>query len=114
MDGCNRTVFDLEHPAKVELTANLPGFPEVKAAFDRRIKERFPTGSSETVLAVTLAHQGFESDEWHNHGINESKAVRTEPGGLICNPSGYVVYWRTDERGRLTSVRGKRGPPICL
>ena len=73
--------------------------------FDRRLKERYPVGSSEAVLIRELSTEGFKL------GTSSGSATRTATflrlGGLSdLARRDACVSWIADDKGRLTSISG--------
>jgi hypothetical protein len=96
------------------LTAELKGatWAEESAAFERRLRIRFPTGSGEQLMSRELRRQGFKQVDWGGATGVEHEAERREDD-FVCNRAAYV-FWRADASGQLTSVRGEYREEGCL
>lgn len=100
---------------KSALTEQLSGtWDQVSKEFDRRVKAQFPVGSAESAMTLALRRQGFERQDWtfRKAGDDEARAFRSE-NNIVCN-QGAFVYWRSDEAGAITSVRGEYRELGCL
>jgi len=79
------------------------GNADTPGEFERRLKERYPVGSSEALLVRELSAEGFKL------GTSLDAATKTATfqrlGGLsdLARRDAYVS-WETDDKGRLTSV----------
>ena len=94
------------------LTANLSGgWDAANREFDRRIKARFPLGSTVDQLIANLSEQGFVA-EWPDARFNEYAAY-SDVGNWVCN-IGAHVYWTVGENGRIRSIRGMYREEGCL
>lgn len=82
--------------------------------FDRRVKARFPVGSAESAVTGELRRQGFARNDWTyaKSDDEEASAYRSE-NNIACN-IGAFVYWRTDARGAITTIRGEYREMGCL
>jgi len=85
------------------IVATLPGDEaEFSRELDRRIRERFPIGTSEDKLIDYL--KGEQSlPEWRRRNEDNSSSFVQE--GLICEKIARV-FWRADTDGVLTKVGG--------
>lgn len=97
------------------LTADMHGkWDEVDKEFDARVRSKFPLGSSEATMIMQLRKADFVRQDW-NYQVatgQEAEAVRREDN-VVCNQAAYV-YWRADNSGKLTSVRGSYRMEGCL
>ena len=80
-----------------------PDFRQASIQLTQRVRTRFPTGSSESVVASTLAADGFtinsanHTASWQHRGFRCVDIAR--------------VWWRA-ERGRLVTIEGVRNA-VC-
>jgi hypothetical protein len=94
------------------LTAGLSGsWSEQSVAFDKRVRARYPIGATDLNLGADLDRQGFTRRDWGSLVSQEHMASKTRKG-LFCRDV-FNVYWRADDAGRLTSVRGEHPAPTC-
>ena len=92
------------------LTRNLPGpFSAASAAFDARVRSRFPPGTAETELVAELSRQGFRPGDRLG---GERQMVRRQDS-FICNKAARI-FWRTDEARKVRGVRGVYREEGCL
>lgn len=77
-------------------------FAEARTAFDQRVKERFPVGSSESALVTELRREHFR--------ISPFSATR-EVSNFVCRLM-YEVDWKAAD-GEITEVGGVFRP-TCL
>ena len=99
-----RAVIALEGLPKPPLTAGLGGtWDAVSTEFDQRVRASFPIGSTVESMGRTLERQGFSHD-WSCSSEQEHLAIRNENdiGGV---KSAYI-QWRSDDGGRITSIKG--------
>lgn len=97
------------------LTTGLPSeWSKMSLEFDRRLKQQFPIGTSEEAMINELKSQGFVRDDWAYQVPNhqEALALRSE-NDFVCN-KGAFVYWRSDNSGKIISVRGEYREMGCL
>uniref|UniRef100_UPI0035CA4EA2 hypothetical protein n=1 Tax=uncultured Sphingomonas sp. TaxID=158754 RepID=UPI0035CA4EA2 len=80
--------------------------------FDRRLKSRFPLGSSEVAITTELRKEGFIRDDWTLSVAAEHEAIRQE-NSWPCNQAAHV-YWRADASGVLKNIRGLYREEGCL
>ena len=85
------------------IVATLPGDEaQFSRAFDERMRDRFPVGSSEDALVDYLAGERFAPEWRRRDGANAAAFVWS---GLLCAKI-VRVSWRADATGRLTEVNG--------
>jgi hypothetical protein len=72
------------------------------SGIDARVRELFPTGSSEDDLIDYLDAEGFVPDWPRRNGHNAGRFVHD---GILCTKIVRVL-WRSDDRGKLTNVGG--------
>jgi hypothetical protein len=85
------------------IVATLPGDEaQFSRAFDERMRDRFPVGSSEDALVDYLAGERFAPEWRRRDGANAAAFVWS---GLLCAKI-VRVSWRADAAGRLTEVSG--------
>lgn len=77
------------------------GVQDVKAQFDRRIRERFPVGSSEEQLTAELRGADFHPAWEQKAGWRHASYDRP---GLPCRTFAHV-QWQA-EAGRITAISG--------
>ena len=115
--GCGvgaQLYFLYAHPLPA-IAAGLPRFVhDAEKEFDRRIKERFPIGSSEKDLVIELNRQGFPAPI-------QCYSVARKPGDENCRYTTFSrasaifieeavrVVWRTDGEGKLSEIVGAYG-----
>jgi hypothetical protein len=100
-------------PPPVPLTVGLHGrWDEISEEFDRRVRERFPLGSSEVEMAMELRHESFSREDWTAAPDLDREAVRHEDG-FVCHQSAHI-YWHADSLGRLSAISGVYRPDGCL
>jgi hypothetical protein len=86
-----------------ELVADLPRkLPEGELAFDARVRERFPSGTSEEELKADLLKQGFKLLPEFD-GVYDASLYR----GWIVKAM-WSVRWKS-QRGRITVAWGVFG-----
>lgn len=91
----------------VELTKELSGTWEaVSAEFDRRVKAKFPIGTSEADMLRELRNQGFA-----RQGL-DNQAKRHE-SDFACSKGAYV-NWLTDKYGFVIFINGEYREEGCL
>ncbi|MGA2951539.1 MAG: hypothetical protein ABSD80_04810 [Caulobacteraceae bacterium] len=101
----------MRSPAPV-LTAGLAGsWSEQSVTFDKRVRARYAIGTADQNLGADLDKQGFVRKDWSSSASQEHLASLTRKG-LFCRDV-YNVYWRADEAGRLSSVRGEHPASTC-
>jgi hypothetical protein len=80
-------------------------------AFDARVQERFPIGSSEAALITELEHEGFTlSDSKVEPEIYKSMALYDRPG-LPCRRT-WRVLWKSED-AKISAIAGHYGE-VCL
>jgi hypothetical protein len=95
-----------------QLMAGLSGsWSEQSIAFDKRVRARYAIGTVDLNLGADLDKQGFVRKDWGSLVSQEHQASRVQKG-LFCRDV-FNIYWRADDAGRLTSVRGERLAPAC-
>lgn len=109
-------VFVVGQPRhSVPLTAELTGsWDAISNEFDRRVRTRFPLGSSEADMTREIRSEGFTRDDWsfvNPQGL-EAKAMRREDR-VVCRQAAYI-FWRANREGRLISIRGVYRVEGCL
>jgi hypothetical protein len=82
------------------------------AEFARRLRSRFPIGSSEAAMTEELRRQGFIRQDWTSGATMEREAMRQE-SSFPCRVRARV-YWRATQHGQLTAIRGRYGEEGCL
>ena len=91
------------YPRTPELGKGLPAaYREGEKQFDRRVKTRFPIGSSENELIAQVVNEGFRLDR--NGGPIRSATLTR---GLIAKTL-WSVRWRSNN-GRIDEVWGVYG-----
>jgi len=94
------------------LTAGLSGdWAEQSVAFDKRVRARYAIGAVDQSLGADLDKQGFVRKDWGSSPSQEHMGSLTRKG-LFCRDV-FNVYWRADEAGHVTSVRGEHPAPTC-
>jgi hypothetical protein len=89
----------------VPLTRDLPREgAAISAAFDTRVKARFPIGTPVAVMALELQREKFIRQDWSGLPGQEHYAEHYDGGAPICNLIARV-YWKSDEDDRLTAIR---------
>jgi hypothetical protein len=93
------------YPRTPLLGRNLPStFSEGEKVFDKRVKERFPIGTSETSVVDELEGQGFSvdpapfADEWRRATIRRGILIQTL----------WSVHWRAGAN-RIENIAGVYG-----
>lgn len=100
-------------PPPTSLTVNLSGSRrDVSSEFDRRVKARFPIGSTVSEMGASLHRQGFSRQDWSSSVEREHVAIRREDN-FVCKQIAYV-YWHDDGENHLTSIRGVYRDEGCL
>jgi hypothetical protein len=103
--------FPEPRPAS-SLTENLPArWDDATREFDRRLKARFPLGSSAAAMAQELQRQGFEPAAWT--GLDPVTQALRDESNFVCTIRARVE-WRTDEAGLLRSISGRYHEEGCL
>ena len=76
--------------------ARLPrNFEQATAAFDQRVKTRFPVGSPESDLLAELKREKFKIGPVHDRsGRFSNDAIRGGGIGLTCNLQ-WEILWRS-------------------
>jgi hypothetical protein len=82
------------------------------ADFDRRIQQRFPAGSDETVLVAELRLEQFSIDETRDPSGTYRHLAHYKRQDLACRTS-WEILWN-GERGRITQIEGRYSGEICL
>ena len=101
-----KTFDEKSNPPPVPLTSDLPReIVKMSPAFDEKVKARFPVGTPIAAMGSELRQQEFMRWDWSDLPGQEHHAVRYDGGGF-CK-SVALVYWRSDENDRLTSIRGE-------
>ena len=78
----------------------------MSAAFDAKVKARFPIDTPMTVMGSELQLEKFVRQDWIDLQGREHYASRYDGGGGVCKNTA-LIYWKSDENDRLTSVRGE-------
>lgn len=92
------------YPRKPALGRDLPPeYAEGEKVFDRRVKAKFPIGTSEGDLIAELRSQGFSVDFRGRCVVQSAKIER----GLIFR-TGWSVRWRA-KAGRIEEIWGVYG-----
>ncbi|WP_308813960.1 hypothetical protein [Sphingomonas sp. GV3] len=85
------------------LTTDLPSaWSDASSQFDKRVKTRFPIGSSARNLTDELGAEGFKPT-WFEAG-GEDGAKRDE-GSFVCNIAARV-FWRVGQNGAVSAIHG--------
>ncbi len=88
------------------LTANLSGdWDTVSAEFDRRVKSRFPIGSTEAEMGGELRKERFSRDDWTSSASAEHEAIKREDN-WVCRQAAHI-YWRVGADGHITAIKGQ-------
>ena len=92
-----------------EIARDLPArIAEKEPAFTKRLKSRFPDGSSHAGLSELLSGQGFK--------ITQPQAGRwradIEIRGRVCR-FVYSVLWHSGDSGTVKNIDGHIPPPSC-
>ena len=94
---------------KDSLPAILAGLPrcgpEVQPSFDRRIKQRFPVGSDESLLTSRLTSEEFKG--WQTTAVAQPDVPRTAVYKFRednCQHT-YGIQWKADG-GKITAIEG--------
>ena len=107
------SVLSLALRPSTPLTMALPrDWQAARSEFDRRIKARFPLGSSARGMVAELQRQGFTRPTWDTPVTQEHQATRTK-STFVCIIVAEVG-WRTNSDGRLMAVKGVYGEQGCL
>jgi hypothetical protein len=86
-------------------------FVDENHAFDARVRERFPIGSSEPALVAELEHEGFTlSDSKIEPETYKSIALYDLPG-LPCRLT-WRVLWNSDD-AKISAIAGHYSS-VCL
>jgi hypothetical protein len=95
-----------------DLGRNLPSdFADANHAFDARIQDRFPIGSSEAALLTELEQEGFVvSDSTVDPATYKSVAIYDRPG-LPCRLT-WRVFWSSED-SKISAISGHYGG-VCL
>jgi hypothetical protein len=94
------------------LAAGLPSnIGDANREFDRRIKEQFSIGSSETALIAHLMHEGWGNPiVYREQNANrERRYVKIRKYASLVILKTAFISWATDEQGRLTEIQGAYG-----
>ncbi|MCW6528613.1 hypothetical protein NED98_00015 [Sphingomonas sp. MMSM20] len=93
------------------LTKDLPGgWNDASSQFDARIRRRFPIGTSAQKLIDGLGAEGFQPTWFEAAG--EYGAKRDE-GSFVCKVAARV-FWRLDQNGVVSAIRGTYHEEGCL
>lgn len=97
----------MESPPRVPLTSGLP-WETVKlgAAFDMKVKARFPIGTLVSEMGEELRKEKFVREDWSDLPGSEHFAERYDGGAPGCNLSARVI-WKSDANARLSAIRGE-------
>ena len=95
-----------------EIGRNLPpAWDDANHAFDARVQERFPVGSSEAALVTELKREGFiVSDSKVEPETYKSIALYDRPG-LPCRLT-WRVLWASED-SKISAIAGHYGG-VCL
>jgi hypothetical protein len=104
-DRLDRRAFAKRSPIAAGLPAN---FDEANEVFKRRVAKRFPVGSSEDDLIVTLTAQGFKFRTFPGEKRSHLH-LRPAAGGfrIVCSIFANV-HWETDSAKRISRIEGVR------
>jgi len=94
------------HKPFPSLAAGLPRkVDEAEREFDRRVRDKFPVGSSEAAIKAALRQEGWGEPRAYKdmYYVNFTRA-----SSFIMEQSATIV-WKVDEQGRLTDIRGGYG-----
>lgn len=101
----------MRQPAPALVTGLSGSWSEQSVAFDKRVRARYAIGAVDQSLGADLDKQGFVRKDWGSSAAQEHVASLTRKG-LVCRDV-FNVYWRADEAGHLTSVRGEHPASAC-
>jgi hypothetical protein len=95
-----------------QIGRNLPSaFDDANRAFDARVDERFPIGSSEDTLVAELKREGFKVSENTTEAATFKFFALYDAPGLPCRLF-WKVLWTSDD-GKITAIAG-RYSGVCL
>ena len=80
-----------------------PGVNDTGAAFEQRLKERYPIGSEESSLVFELWTERFVADGLSEDGEKYAEYSRFS---FPCRDK-WGISWTTDENGRLATMVGR-------
>jgi len=88
------------------LTKDLPNETvAMRAAFDARVKARFPIQSSVAAMGAELQREQFIRKDWSDLPDQEHYAERDDGGAFGCNLFA-LIYWKSDKDEQITAIRG--------
>lgn len=98
-------LYSYFNPSRPAIAAHMPrGAIQAEKEFDRRIKARFPLGSSAAEMERVLFEDGFGPAKPFEH----SRYVRLDrPTGFLLE-EGFTVVWEAND-DKLTRVVGSYG-----
>jgi hypothetical protein len=79
--------------------------------FDKRLKARYPIGSSVTALRGELRKEGFTIIS-HDFSSDYQESAEFSISDFACRDS-WSVYWSADNDGKITAEKG-RYRNVCL
>jgi hypothetical protein len=95
-----------------QIGRNLPSaFHDANVAFDERVKERFPIGSSESALLAELKHEGFKVSESTTEAAAFNFFALYDAPGFPCRLFWKVLWTSAD--AKITAIAG-RYSGVCL
>src|SRR5215470_14150116 len=74
-------------------------YAQARPAFDQRVKERFPIGSTEAALVAELRRERFQIRE-----TTQPRSATRDVGQLVCRRT-YVVDWSASD-GKIAGISG--------
>jgi hypothetical protein len=79
--------------------------------FDKRIQQRFPAGSDETVLVAELRQERFSTDEIRDSSGTYRHFAHYKRQEIACRTS-WEVPWN-GEQGKIVKIEGRYSGEIC-
>jgi hypothetical protein len=80
--------------------------------FDRRIQQRFPVSSDETVLVAELRKERFSIDETPDRSGTYRHSAHYVRQDIACRTS-WTIRWN-GEQGKIIKIEGRYSGEICL
>jgi hypothetical protein len=87
-----------------QLVANLPSNSSADATFNKRVKERFPIGSSSKTLTDELYKDGFVPGDFEHEWL---VMTFTRTNGLVQEK--WNVAWKEGPRDTIADIRASYG-----
>jgi hypothetical protein len=98
---------------EVPLTKGLRGdWSGISTELERRARLKFPIGSSVLSMGEELRREGFSRQDW-NTSVDDEHVARRQENDVVCNKAAYI-FWRADDKGRVTAIRGLYREEGCL